>query len=82
MPILQDLPLDELQRREKALLSRHDTLRGRNRNIDMTRGKPSSDQLDLSNGIFSAVTADTYSGEDGDDYRNYGMQTGVPEARA
>jgi len=55
--------------------------RGRNMQLDMTRGKPSPEQLDLSDGILTVVEADQTTGEDGTDYRNYGGLTGIPEAR-
>jgi len=55
--------------------------RGRNLQLDMTRGKPSPEQLDLSDGILTVVETDQTTGEDGTDYRNYGGLTGIPEAR-
>ncbi len=82
MPALQDMSLEDLRRHEGELVEKHKALRGRNQNIDMTRGKPSAEQLDLSNGLFSMVTEDNYAGEDGTDYRNYGAQSGTPEAKA
>ncbi len=82
MPTLQDMSLEELRRHEGELAEKLKALRGRNQNIDMTRGKPSAEQLDLSNGLFAMVTEDSYSGEDGTDYRNYGAQSGIPEAKA
>ncbi len=57
-------------------------LRGRNFQIDMTRGKPGREQLDLSNGILTVLTPEDCFGADGDDYRNYGFGTGIPEAKA
>ena len=50
-------------------------------NLDMSRGKPSSVQLDVTEGLLSTLTTceDCY-GEEGD-YRNYGILNGIPEAR-
>ena len=45
--------------------------------LDLTRGKPCSDQLDLSNGIISN-TPDIITGSQ--DIRNYGLLTGTQEA--
>ena len=50
--------------------------------LDMSRGKPSKAQLDLSNGMMDVLN----SGSDmmcaaGVDCRNYGIMDGIPEAR-
>jgi len=63
------------------LLKAYDGLRGRNLSIDMTRGKLSPEQLDLSEGLLEAMSADDCRGEDGADYRNYGFLDGIPEAK-
>ncbi len=49
--------------------------------LDLTRGKPCSEQLDLSNALLSLPGADYRDGE-GTDTRNYGGQHGLPELRA
>ncbi|BCQ06881.1 aminotransferase [Mycobacterium heckeshornense] len=49
--------------------------------LDLTRGKPSSEQLDLSNALLS-LPGDDYRDEDGTDTRNYGGQHGLPGLRA
>lgn len=49
--------------------------------LDMSRGKPNSEQLDTIEGLLSAVNknADCYS--DGVDVRNYGLTDGLPAAK-
>ncbi len=59
----------------------YERLRGRNLAIDMTRGKPAPEQLDLSEGLLETVSLDDCFGEDGTDYRNYGIIDGIPEAK-
>lgn len=50
--------------------------------LDMSRGKPSSSQLDVSADLLNILkTCDDCYGEDGTDYRNYGLLNGIPEAR-
>ncbi len=49
--------------------------------LDMSRGKPSPRQLDLSAGLLDCLTADDLKGQSGD-YRNYGVLDGIPEAKA
>ena len=50
--------------------------------LDMSRGKPAKNQLDLSEGLLTALktSADCFS-EDGSDCRNYGVPDGVPEMK-
>ncbi|MTV41404.1 aminotransferase class I/II-fold pyridoxal phosphate-dependent enzyme [Duganella radicis] len=47
--------------------------------LDMSRGKPAPEQLDLSNALTAAL--DGYIAADGTDARNYGGTIGLPEAR-
>jgi len=50
--------------------------------LDMTRGKPSSEQLDLANPLSVALSVDDYKAADGTDARNYGGLDGLPEMKA
>ncbi len=49
--------------------------------LDMTRGKPAADQLDLADGLLEAVSSEEFKALDGTDTRNYGGLEGLPEAR-
>ena len=49
--------------------------------LDLTRGKPSPEQLDLSNQLLS-LPGDDYRDAEGTDTRNYGGLHGLPELRA
>lgn len=49
--------------------------------LDLTRGKPGSAQLDLSNAMDSLLQGN-FKGSDGTDTRNYGGLDGLPEAKA
>lgn len=77
---------DSLGRAELAALHEHHqqeyaTLQARKLALDLTRGKPSSEQLDLSNALLS-LPGDDYRDADGTDTRNYGGLHGLPELRA
>ena len=63
------------------LEARYLALKGANLSLDLTRGKPAADQLDLSNALDGILDGD-YRAEDGTDVRNYGNLRGLPEARA
>lgn len=54
---------------------------GNRLSLDLTRGKPDAEQLDLSNGLETAIGGN-YTASDGTDTRNYGGLRGIPEARA
>ena len=49
--------------------------------LNMTRGKPCSEQLDLANGLQTALSEKDFKSADGTDCRNYGGLEGIPEAR-
>lgn len=52
------------------------------RNIDMTRGKPSPEQTELSAGLFDTLSSEgDFLSEDGRDVREYGGLDGIPEMR-
>ena len=66
----------------EELRSQHQELVAKGLKLDLTRGKPSAEQLDLSNALLSLPGADDYRGADGTDLRNYGGPDGLPELRA
>ncbi|MEG0961677.1 MAG: aminotransferase [Lachnospiraceae bacterium] len=50
--------------------------------LDMSRGKPSAEQLDISMGMMDVLNSETdLSCEDGTDCRNYGVLDGIKEAK-
>ncbi|HOO23375.1 MAG TPA: aminotransferase class I/II-fold pyridoxal phosphate-dependent enzyme [Clostridia bacterium] len=69
--------LREILDHERA---RYEEFKNLNLKLDMSRGKPSKEQLDLSNGLFDCLTSKTnFVGAQ--DYRNYGLLDGIPEAK-
>ena len=60
-------------------IKRFNSLKEKGLSIDITRGKPDKDQLDLSNGLID-ISIPTVS-DDGADLRNYGEPFGIIEAR-
>ena len=56
--------------------------RAQNLHLNMARGKPAANQLDLSTPMLSVLdTSESCFAEDGTDCRNYGGLEGIPEAR-
>lgn len=83
---LEEHSPEELESLRDQLSARLDQLRGAGLNLDLTRGKPAPDQLDLSNGLDGILAGD-FVASDGTDTRNYGGLSGaalrgIPEARA
>jgi DNA-binding transcriptional MocR family regulator len=59
----------------------YDDFKKQSLKLDMSRGKPNVDQLDLSMGIFECAGIECYRTLDGIDCRNYGELDGIPEAK-
>jgi DNA-binding transcriptional MocR family regulator len=55
--------------------------RGQKLSLDMTRGKPGPEQLDICNGMLTIVDENSYRTPSGLDVRNYGGLDGFPEAK-
>jgi DNA-binding transcriptional MocR family regulator len=59
----------------------YNAFKARRLDLNLTRGKPSSAQLDLSAPLLGLPGPNDYRAEDGTDCRNYGGLQGLPEAR-
>ncbi|MGE4605770.1 MAG: aminotransferase class I/II-fold pyridoxal phosphate-dependent enzyme [Myxococcota bacterium] len=70
----------ELAEREDQLRKQYEAYRALDLDLDLTRGKPSREQLDLSVGLDERLDG-AYLLENGTDVRNYGGLLGIPEAR-
>ncbi|MCU1557016.1 MAG: aminotransferase class I/II-fold pyridoxal phosphate-dependent enzyme [Microbacteriaceae bacterium] len=60
----------------------YEELRGRKLSLDLTRGKPSPEQLALSDALLELPGAGDYRDASGTDLRNYGGPDGLLELRA
>lgn len=65
----------------KEELARYEKFKAMDLKLDMSRGKPSKEQLDLSMGIFDVLNSSS-SLKGKQDYRNYGINDGIPEIKA
>lgn len=75
------LSKEELAKVKEKLSAQLDTLKAKGLRLDMSRGKPSVKQLDLSNGLVSVLEGDSLKTEAGFDCRNYGLPDGIPEMK-
>lgn len=76
-----ELTKEELLKLREEVAAKYDELKAMGLKLDMSRGKPNSDQLDLSMGMMNALDGCSLVGENGFDYRNYGILDGIPEAK-
>jgi len=67
--------------RKKDLKERIEGFRKQGLSLDMTRGKPGPEQLDICNGMLAVVDEHNYRTPSGLDVRNYGGLDGFPEAK-
>lgn len=79
---LTQLPTSELTRRLDELRLEYEALQARGLTLDLTRGKPSAEQLDLSDPLLELPGTGKYLASDGTDTRNYGGLRGLAELRA
>ncbi|MCR5747271.1 MAG: aminotransferase class I/II-fold pyridoxal phosphate-dependent enzyme [Lachnospiraceae bacterium] len=73
---------DEMLKELDSLKKEYTKFQNLGLNLDMSRGKPCKEQLDLSMGMMDALNSDAdLTCDSGVDCRNYGMLTGIDEAK-
>lgn len=74
---------DELQKIHQEALEQYEDFKSLHLQLNMARGKPCAEQLDLALGVLEALHARSeFANSNGDDCRNYGVWNGLPEMRA
>jgi aspartate/methionine/tyrosine aminotransferase len=81
MPSYAELSRVELQAMKEQLQARYTAFQEKKLTLDMTRGKPSPEQLDLSMEMLTGDIGREYRSPTGVDCRNYGGLEGIREAR-
>lgn len=77
-----EMSKDGLREQLAVLNKEYEEAKAKGLKLDMSRGKPSSAQLDVSNGLLATIGNDGHwVSESGIDCRNYGFLEGIPEAR-
>ena len=77
---LENTSKSELKNWEQNLLQKYRQYKESGLKLDLTRGKPGTEQLDLSDQMEGLLKGKMIS-VNGTDLRNYGGQDGIPEAR-
>lgn len=73
---------EELEKEYAALTKEYEDVKGKGLKLNMARGKPGKEQLDLSLGLLDVLNSKSdFVGVDGMDCRNYGVLEGIDECR-
>ena len=79
----KDMSVEELKVLKAQLEEQFMEIKAQNLKLDMSRGKPSKAQLDLSKSMMDVFDSDAdFSCEEGIDCRNYGVLDGISEAKS
>ncbi len=76
------IDVDALKASGPDLERRYEGFKSKKFSLDMTRGKPCAEQLDLANGLLTILGPADYKAADRTDCRNYGGLDGLPEAKS
>lgn len=77
-----EMTKEELMELRKSLKAQYREYQGKDLKLDMSRGKPCVEQLDLSMGMMDVLNSSSdLTCEDGTDCRNYGVLDGIREAK-
>ena len=82
MKAYSELTKEELLREKAELEEKFRAVQAEGLKLDMSRGKPSKAQLELSHAMMDVLGSNGYYlDETGTDCRNYGVLNGIPEAK-
>lgn len=80
--LYNEMSRDELVSLKNQLEKEYEDVKALGLSLDMSRGKPGADQLDLSVDMLNVmVNADDCKADNGFDCRNYGVLDGIPECK-
>ena len=83
MKSYKEMSKEELAALKTELEKAYEDAKGKGLKLDMSRGKPSAAQLDMTMPIMDVLNAESdLRTEAGVDCRNYGVMDGIPEAKA
>ncbi|MDD6066872.1 MAG: aminotransferase class I/II-fold pyridoxal phosphate-dependent enzyme [Firmicutes bacterium] len=78
-----EMSREELLELKSQLEAEFEDVKGKGLKLDMSRGQPSAEQLDLGKELLDIVNGESdMKAENGLDTRNYGGPEGIPEAKA
>ncbi|MBP1549502.1 MAG: aminotransferase class I/II-fold pyridoxal phosphate-dependent enzyme [Oscillospiraceae bacterium] len=79
---LTEMSKEQLSAFKAECEKEYEAYKAKGMKLDMSRGKPGADQLDIAMPMFDVFTnSASMIADDGTDCRNYGMLTGIPDAK-
>ncbi len=78
---IQNLSREQLNERLSVLTDKYNEYKSLGLKLDMSRGKPGADQLEISNDLLDPALLGNYKASNGFDVRNYGILDGIPECK-
>ena len=78
---LMKMSREELVSAQADLKKKYEDFKAMGLKLDMSRGKPGPEQLDLSEGILTVLHSNSQVKSDGTDVRNYGGLEGLKACR-
>jgi len=78
----ENMNKEELKKETVKLEEKYQQYKAHDYHLNMSRGKPCKEQLDLSNDLISCLKTGELKDQTGFDCRNYGILDGIPEAKA
>ncbi len=82
MTAYKDMTKEQLMQEKSELVKKYEEIKGYGLNLDMSRGKPGKEQLDITLPMMDVLASSSdYKCENGMDVRNYGVMDGIPEMK-
>lgn len=80
--LLKDMSKEQLAAFKADCEKKYNEVKAKNLKLNMARGKPGADQLELSMGMLDVLREGSdFKSENGVDVRNYGELSGIPECK-
>ncbi|MBQ8780438.1 MAG: aminotransferase class I/II-fold pyridoxal phosphate-dependent enzyme [Oscillospiraceae bacterium] len=80
--LLTEMNKEQLEAFKADCVKEYEAYKAKELKLDMSRGKPGADQLDIAMPMFDVFTnSASMLADDGTDCRNYGMLTGISDAK-
>ena len=81
MKSYKEMSVEELTQQRAELTKLYEEYKTMDLSLDMTRGKPSPEQLDLSNHMYDVLSSTDFKSCKNEDVRNYGVPAGIEDVR-